>query len=90
MYTPHPADNRVSYVSPARLAEAGRRVHQIRYDSLVDVYDVIRELAKTVQELSGLTKVFSVFDEYTDGKAWIKLVLDEWSHPCANACSFVP
>jgi len=39
--------------------------------------------------LSGLTKVCSVVDEYADDKAWINLVLDEWSHPCPNAYPFV-
>jgi hypothetical protein len=58
MYTPHPPGNRIGYVSPARLAEASRRIYRITYASLVDVYETIREITRLVAELEPALVVF--------------------------------
>jgi hypothetical protein len=52
MYTPHPAGNYIRQVSPERLAEAGSHVHQIRYEALLDIHDIIWSLANVLRNIN--------------------------------------
>jgi hypothetical protein len=52
MYTPHPAQNYIRQLSPERLAEAGSYVHQIRYEALLDIHDIISSLANVVRNIN--------------------------------------
>ena len=58
MYTSHPPDNHIPFVPASRLSEAVNAIHSIKYDSLVNVWQTIRELAIEINTLGPDLVVF--------------------------------
>jgi hypothetical protein len=58
MYTPHPETNRYPSLMPAHLADATERVHVIEYAHLVEMHEVIGELATLLAEINPRCVLF--------------------------------
>src|SRR4051812_3277878 len=57
-YTPHPETNRYPTLFPEHLADAPKREHEIRFEHLVELHDVLTEIEQLLVRLNPRCVLF--------------------------------